>query len=96
MELLGDVGHVESHLFLFADSVSVGARLVHGFRQTYHRLRNHFGRTRCNHKVTRFKWKLVSVRLEIVQILTQDRCTVCVERNIAPEIILHAPDGAPW
>jgi hypothetical protein len=28
MELLGDVGHVESHLFLFGDSISVGARLV--------------------------------------------------------------------
>ena len=26
MELLGDVGHVESHFFLFGDSVSVGAR----------------------------------------------------------------------
>jgi hypothetical protein len=26
MELLGDVGHVESHFGLFGDSVSVGAR----------------------------------------------------------------------
>ena len=26
MELLGDVGHVEAHFFLFGDSVSVGAR----------------------------------------------------------------------
>ena len=26
MELLGDVGHVESHFFLFGDSVSVAAR----------------------------------------------------------------------
>ena len=31
MELLGDLGHVESCFFLFGDSVSVGARLVHGF-----------------------------------------------------------------
>ena len=38
MELLGDVGHVESHFGLFGDSVSVGAREVHGLRQTYHRL----------------------------------------------------------
>ena len=29
MELLGDVGHVESHFILFGDSVSVGARLTH-------------------------------------------------------------------
>jgi hypothetical protein len=46
MELLGDVGHVESHLFLFGDYVSLGARLVQGLRQTYHRLRNRFGYTR--------------------------------------------------
>ena len=26
MELLGDVGHVESHFFPFGDSVSVGVR----------------------------------------------------------------------
>ena len=26
MELLGDMGHVESHFFLFGDTVSVGAR----------------------------------------------------------------------
>ena len=36
----------------------------------------------------RLKWKLVSVRLEIVLILTQDSCTVCVERIIGSEIIL--------
>jgi hypothetical protein len=41
MELLGDVGHVESRFGLFGDGVSVSARLVHGLRQTYHRLRNH-------------------------------------------------------
>ena len=35
MELLGDVGHVESCFHLFGDSVRVGARLVHGLRQTY-------------------------------------------------------------
>ena len=26
MELLGDMGHVESHFFLFGDSVNVGAK----------------------------------------------------------------------
>jgi hypothetical protein len=30
----------------------------------------------------RLKWKLVLVRLEIVLILTQDRCMVCIERTI--------------
>jgi hypothetical protein len=45
MELLGDVGHVESHFSPLGDSVSVGARWVHGLRRTYHRLRNQSGRT---------------------------------------------------
>jgi hypothetical protein len=35
MELLGDVGHVEFHMFLFGGTVSVCARLVYGLRQTY-------------------------------------------------------------
>ena len=41
MELLGDVGHVESR----------------------------------------------SVRLEMVLVLAQDRCTVCVQRTIGPDVI---------
>ena len=49
MELLGDVGHVESP----------------------------------------------SVRLEIVLVLVQDRCTVCAERTMGSEIVLDAPDGTP-
>ena len=49
MELLGDVGHVESH----------------------------------------------SVRLEMVLVLVQDRCTVCAKRIIGSDIVLDAPDGTP-
>ena len=45
--------------------------------------------------MTRVKWKLVSVHLEIVLVLVQDRCTVCAEHTIASEIILAAPDGTP-
>ena len=37
--------------------------------------------------------EVVSVGLEIVLILTQDRCTVCVECTIASENVLDAPDG---
>jgi hypothetical protein len=48
MELLSDVGHVESCFGPVEDSVSVGARLVHDLRLTYHRFGNHFGRTRWN------------------------------------------------
>jgi hypothetical protein len=45
MELLGDVGHVESCIGPFGGSVSVSARKVHGLRRSHHRLRNYFGRT---------------------------------------------------
>jgi hypothetical protein len=41
-----DVGHVESRFGPFGDSVSVSARYVNALRQTYHKLRNHFGRSR--------------------------------------------------
>ena len=43
----------------------------------------------------RLKWMLVSVRLEIVLMLTQVRCTVYAKRTIGPEIVLDAPDGTP-
>ena len=45
--------------------------------------------------VTRLNWKLVSVRVEIVLILTQDRCVVFAERTIGLEIILDAGLDAP-
>jgi hypothetical protein len=45
MELVGDMGHVESYFGLFRDSVSVSATNVLGLCQTYHRLWNLFGRT---------------------------------------------------
>ena len=32
---------------------------------------------------------------DIVLILMQDRCMVCVEHTIGSEIILDAPDGTP-
>jgi hypothetical protein len=35
------------------------------------------------------------VRLEIVLILTQDRCTVCTKCTIGMEIVLGAPNGSP-
>jgi hypothetical protein len=43
--------------------------------------------------VTRLKWKLVSVRLDTVLILIQDRCMVCAEHTVGSEIILDAPNG---
>jgi hypothetical protein len=40
-------------------------------------------------------WKLISVHLEIVLILTQDRCTIYAECTIGSAIILDTPDGTP-
>ena len=34
-------------------------------------------------------------RLEIVLLLTHDRCTVYAEHTIGSEIVLDAPDGTP-
>jgi hypothetical protein len=85
MELLGDMGHVESHWFLFGDNVSVGARLVHGLLQMYI----------CSEIILDVSdgtpsWQgssesLVLVGLEIRAILMQDRCTVCVARAIGSD-----------
>ena len=40
---------------------------------------------------TKLNWKLVLVHLEIVLILTQDRCTVCAERTIAQKSFWKHP-----
>ena len=45
MELLDDVCHMESCSGLFRNSVSFGARYVHGLCLLHHSLRNHFGST---------------------------------------------------
>ena len=42
--------------------------------------------------MTRLKWNLVSVRLDIVLVFVQDMWTVCNKRNIGSEIVLHTPD----
>ena len=39
------------------------------------------------------KWKVVSVVLDIMLILMQDRSTVCVGHTIDSEIVLDAPDA---
>jgi len=45
MELLDDVCQMESRYGLFRNSVSFGARYVHGMCLMHHSLRNHFGST---------------------------------------------------
>ena len=60
-----------------------------------HSLRNHFGRTIWYSLGKRLKWKLGLVSLQIVLILMQGSCMVCMERTICSEINLDAPDGTP-
>jgi hypothetical protein len=45
--------------------------------------------------MTWINWKLVSVHLETVLMMRQDRCTVCAKGAIGSKIILDAPDGTP-
>jgi hypothetical protein len=61
IELLGNVGHVESRFGPFRDSVGIGARYIHSLHQTYHILINRFGCTRWNSYVTWVMYNLVSV-----------------------------------
>jgi hypothetical protein len=95
MELLDDKAQVEARFGSFGDSTNLDGRYVHGLRQTYLWLRNHFRCTRWYSEVMRLKRKLILVHLEIVLTLTQDRCIVCTEHTIGLEIILHAPDETP-
>jgi hypothetical protein len=84
---------VDARFGLFGDSANLDARLVHGLRRTYHRLRNRFGRTRWISYVTLVMWNLVPIHLETVVVSVQDSCTVCAKHR--SEIILDAPDGTP-
>jgi hypothetical protein len=95
MELLDDKAQVEAHIGLFRDSANLDARYMHGLHRTYYRLRNHFRCTLWYSKVMRLKRKHILACLEIVLILTQDRCTVCTEHTIGSEIILDALDETP-
>jgi hypothetical protein len=93
MELIGDVGQMEACFDLFGYSFNLDATYVHSLRRTYHRLKNRIGRTRWYSYVMWAKWKFILVRLEIVLVSTQDRCTVWDEQTIHLEIILGTHDG---
>ena len=95
MELLGDEAQLEPHFDPSGDSANLDARSVHGLRRMYHKLRNRFGRTRWYSYVTRLNWKIDSICLEIVLMLSQKKCTVCVEHIIGSKTVLDAPDGTP-
>ena len=82
---------MESLFVVLRDSISFGARYVHGLRLLHQSLRNHFGST-CWYFGEEAQ---VEARFEIVLILMQDRCTVCMEYTICLEINLYAPDATP-
>ena len=65
MEQLGDLGHMESHFFLFGDNVSVAARLTHPME-----LQGDVG-----HLESRF------FPFGTVSVLVQDRCMLCAKHT---------------
>ena len=95
MELLDDVCHMESCFDPFVDIVSFSSRKVHSLRLMHHSLTNHFGRSIWYSWVMRLKWKFGSVSLEMVLMLMQRRCMVCMEHTMYLDINLDAPDGTP-
>jgi hypothetical protein len=92
---LGDEAQLETRFGPFRDSANFDARSVHGFHRMYRRLKNRFGRTRWNSYVTWVLWNLILIRLEMVQVSVQDRCTVEAKRTIGSKIVLDTPDGTP-
>jgi len=87
--------HMESRFGVLRDNICFGRRYVHGLRLMHQSLGNHFGSTCWYSKVKRLKCRLGLVCLEIVLILMQDRCTICMEHTICLEINLDAPNGTP-
>jgi hypothetical protein len=96
MVLLGDEPQVEARFSPFGGSVNLDARYVPGLHGMYHRLKNHFGRTRWNSYVMWLMWNLILVCLETLLVPVQHRCTVCAKRTIGSKIILDAPNDTPW
>ena len=88
-------GYVESRFSPFGDGVSVGARLVHGLCQMYHRLRKLVWTHLMVLPGDEAEVKAHFGPLEDSANLDADRCMVCAERTIGSEIILDVPDGTP-
>jgi hypothetical protein len=80
---------VKSHFGPFGDSLSVGAWFAPNIPEAQKSFRTH----PMELWVMWVMWHVVSVRLGIVLVSVQDRCTVCAKHIIGLEIILDAPDG---
>ena len=87
MVLLGDEAQVEASFGSFGDSANLDARLAHGLRRTYHKPENCSGPTRSKLLADKGHVESRSVRLEMVLVLVQVRCTVCAKHTIASDIV---------
>ena len=95
MELLCDVGHVESHFRPFGDSVSVGCQIGSWFVPNVPLAQKSFWTHPMVLLGDEAQVKLDSVWFEIVLILMQDSCTVSAKCIRGSEFIMDAPDGTP-
>jgi hypothetical protein len=91
MVLLGDKAQVDAHFIPFGDSANLDARYVHDLRWMFHRLINHFGRTRWYSYMTWVMWNLILVHLEIVLVSMQGRCMVYAKHTEALETFWTDP-----
>ena len=79
MVLLGVMSLVEAHVGPFGGSVSLAQDRCMVCTECTTCMEIALGTPEWYSKVTYVKWKIVSVRFEIVLVLAQDRCTVCAE-----------------
>ena len=87
MELLGDKAQVKARFGPFGDSANLDARWVQGLRRTYHKLRKLFWTHPVELQGDVGHVESHSVHLEMVLVLVQDRCTVCVKHTIVSDIV---------
>ena len=95
MVLLGVMSLVEARVGPFGGSVSLAQDRCMVCDECTSGIEIIFGTPDWYSKVMYVKWKLVSVRFEIVLVLAQDRCTVCAECTSGSKIILGTPDHTP-
>jgi hypothetical protein len=95
MVLLGDEAELEARFGPFGDIAYLDARQVRSLRRTYHR----FGKSFWTHPMVLLgdvgHLEPLLKSLEIVLILTQDRCTVCPKHTIGSKNVLDVLDGTP-
>jgi len=92
MVLLGVMSLVEARVGPFGGSVSLAQDRCVVCDECTSGMEIALGTPEWYSKVMYVKWKLVSVRFEIVLVLAQDRCTVCADCTSGKEIALGTPE----